>query len=576
MYRLVDEGHRQPTTIKEARLVARTVPARDTEAIAQALLDHTKDKIHYVKDPRTTEVLSGMDFMRDVQAADCDEMSVYLAGLAEAVAIPARFKTVAVRNPKKMDHVFVELFIPKKGWMGADPTVMSSHLGWEPPKVKRGLVWMKGKKPMESGTGDSNMELPTPPYAPKVGGNMIRGQYRRSMKANARKKIEADAKSAFSLAGRKRQKESLKRKAAKAKLAKAKREGKRVRFQTQARKMFAVTGGLARAFGHDTSKLKQREKNLFIGEQVSGLGVQTSMGKDSMGKDVLYYMPEEYDAMRPVIADAYAEVIEREIKGGRLHPSNKGQAIADLVRASVQPVELSAQIELAENDFDTVQADYDLDIYVRNSLPGWNASYPAPLPQSRFDTAVRGAGYDPFADQGTDSNLFPLYETEDFDPLNYMDLGQTAWRSFLPEDENGFLGYDEAYEDGYTVGLEEEGLGFWGNVITSVVNAGTSIHAANQQAAAASKQADAAKRAAREATLAAQEQTKAAIAQAAAIEAEVRAEELRLRRAQIESQRTAAIQKAQPFLGKQLPMGLLYGGGALLAGAVALKLMRRK
>lgn len=147
MWRHVNEGVTDTETIAQARKVAKTVPARDRKAIAAALLQHTKDTIHFVNDPIGVETVGGIPWLRSVGAGDCDEMCTYLAAHAEAVGIPARFVTIKGSQPKHFDHVYCQLNIDGK-WLGADPVVKDSYLGWEPPRYYAKKFWPRQATPI--------------------------------------------------------------------------------------------------------------------------------------------------------------------------------------------------------------------------------------------------------------------------------------------------------------------------------------------------------------------------------------------------------------------------------------------
>ena len=111
MHKMVEEGLHDPATIAEARAIARTVPPRNSRAIAAQILNYVRRKIHYVKDPVGVELVGGTRWLRSVKAGDCDEMSILIGAYAAACGIPYRFVTLAVKDPAEWDHVYVQLQI---------------------------------------------------------------------------------------------------------------------------------------------------------------------------------------------------------------------------------------------------------------------------------------------------------------------------------------------------------------------------------------------------------------------------------------------------------------------------------
>lgn len=134
MAQLVREYRRHPLIRQlavEIRQAAR-VPARNWYGELQALFQFVRGHITYVRDVREVETLQTPVRTLQNRAGDCDDQSILLASLLEALGHPTRFRAVRVAaDPSRFSHVFTETAIGTR-WVAADTTV-PHPLGWRPP-----------------------------------------------------------------------------------------------------------------------------------------------------------------------------------------------------------------------------------------------------------------------------------------------------------------------------------------------------------------------------------------------------------------------------------------------------------
>lgn len=95
-----------------------------------------KDHIRYRKDINGVETLATPDKTLEFRAGDCDDHSVLVASLLEAIGHPTRFVAVSF-IPGKYSHVLTETLIGNK-WVAVE-TTENVPFGWAPPKVIRSL-----------------------------------------------------------------------------------------------------------------------------------------------------------------------------------------------------------------------------------------------------------------------------------------------------------------------------------------------------------------------------------------------------------------------------------------------------
>lgn len=107
-------------------------PAQDDLAEACALYEYVRDCIRYVKDINGIETLATPDKTLAMQVGDCDDQSVLLATMLEAVGYPTRFVVAGYNDPGVYEHVYLQALVCDE-WLAMDPTEQEV-LGWSPPE----------------------------------------------------------------------------------------------------------------------------------------------------------------------------------------------------------------------------------------------------------------------------------------------------------------------------------------------------------------------------------------------------------------------------------------------------------
>jgi transglutaminase-like putative cysteine protease len=128
-----------------ARQALAMVPARDAGAELTALCEYVQRTVRYTADTADTELIITPDLLlREVQAGDCDDMSLCLATLCECVGYKTRFVACGF-VPGDLSHVFVQVRLggfdssgrPK--WMSLDASEQMPP-GWQAPDMKNCYV----------------------------------------------------------------------------------------------------------------------------------------------------------------------------------------------------------------------------------------------------------------------------------------------------------------------------------------------------------------------------------------------------------------------------------------------------
>lgn len=145
MRQLVDEALRDPSIIRLATDIVRSVPAFDDYAETNALYEWVRRNIRFTKDPVNKEKLYPPAELLKIRAGDCDDISMLLATLVMAVGYPARLMTVAASpsSPEQFSHVYMEAEIPAGSgqWIPMDPARADSQFGVAPPMTYRSRWW---------------------------------------------------------------------------------------------------------------------------------------------------------------------------------------------------------------------------------------------------------------------------------------------------------------------------------------------------------------------------------------------------------------------------------------------------
>lgn len=110
-------------------------PAKDYYCYANAAHLYCRDVIRYVFDPNGVEMIEEPWKIVESGIADCDSIVVLMAALCETMGFPCRFVTIKadMKRPEDFSHVFLEVRIPGRGWVGSDPTQPQHPFGWAPP-----------------------------------------------------------------------------------------------------------------------------------------------------------------------------------------------------------------------------------------------------------------------------------------------------------------------------------------------------------------------------------------------------------------------------------------------------------
>lgn len=113
-------------------------PERSELHEVRTLFELVRDNIRYVRDVSGVETLMTPDRTLAARLGDCDDQTVLLATLLESVGYPTRFVVAGYRDPRTLEHVYLQVFANGE-WIDADPTERRP-LGWSPPDPQAMLI----------------------------------------------------------------------------------------------------------------------------------------------------------------------------------------------------------------------------------------------------------------------------------------------------------------------------------------------------------------------------------------------------------------------------------------------------
>jgi hypothetical protein len=147
-------------------LLEKHVKPKDYLAEIKALFEWVQQHIRYTKDTFHVEVLHSARRMLELRAGDCDDMTILLGAMLEAIGHPVRLVIIG-SNPLRQDlftHIYLDAF-HKGRWISLDAT-MPYPMGWAPRTTVKKIITIERRPTMMSedlelhGIG-AGVEVPT-------------------------------------------------------------------------------------------------------------------------------------------------------------------------------------------------------------------------------------------------------------------------------------------------------------------------------------------------------------------------------------------------------------------------------
>ncbi|MCX7595731.1 MAG: transglutaminase-like domain-containing protein [Fischerella sp.] len=130
-------------------LLDKAVKPKDYLGEIKALFEWVQDNIRYTKDPFRVEVLHSARRMLELRAGDCDDMTILLGAMLEAVGHPVRVVLTGSDplRPRFFSHIYLEVY-HKGRWISLDAT-MPYPMGWAPRTFVKKVIPIARKPQMK-------------------------------------------------------------------------------------------------------------------------------------------------------------------------------------------------------------------------------------------------------------------------------------------------------------------------------------------------------------------------------------------------------------------------------------------
>jgi hypothetical protein len=142
MGRLIREGAKDFYVRQKAIdiLLERGIQPKDYLGEIRALFEWVQSNVRYTKDPFQVELLHAPRRMLQLRAGDCDDMSILLGAMLEAVGHPSRLVLIGPdpARPDLFSHVYLEARHQGR-WIPLDPT-MPHPMGWAPQASNKQVI----------------------------------------------------------------------------------------------------------------------------------------------------------------------------------------------------------------------------------------------------------------------------------------------------------------------------------------------------------------------------------------------------------------------------------------------------
>lgn len=111
------------------------IPAKDRWGEVCALFDWVRRHVRYTRDIYRVELLHTARRMLELQAGDCDDMTILLGSMLKSTGHPVRIALVGFRRnrPHLYSHIYPEVLVGGR-WVALDAT-MPRPIGWAPPAL---------------------------------------------------------------------------------------------------------------------------------------------------------------------------------------------------------------------------------------------------------------------------------------------------------------------------------------------------------------------------------------------------------------------------------------------------------
>jgi len=143
--RLIQDGAKDFYVRQKAIEIFRTYGVRPKNRMGEvgALFEFVKRNIRYTRDIFRVELLHSARRMLELQAGDCDDMTILLGAMLLSTGHPVRLVLAGFKpdRPHVYSHIYPQVNVGGR-WIAVDATV-DKPIGWEPPVLWKRICDIK-------------------------------------------------------------------------------------------------------------------------------------------------------------------------------------------------------------------------------------------------------------------------------------------------------------------------------------------------------------------------------------------------------------------------------------------------
>lgn len=139
MVRLTRQYKTDLTLRQLAENIVGGIPGKDWYGEIQAVQNWVRDNIRYTKDIYDAETLKTPLLLIQSRYGDCDDMSLLVGTLLNALGHPVRYVAIGTEQPGVFEHVFPETKVNLDRWISVE-TTENVALGWLPQPITAYMI----------------------------------------------------------------------------------------------------------------------------------------------------------------------------------------------------------------------------------------------------------------------------------------------------------------------------------------------------------------------------------------------------------------------------------------------------
>ncbi|NPB07561.1 MAG: transglutaminase domain-containing protein [Aquificae bacterium] len=120
--RFIKEYTKDPRLHLLVAEIIRDCPSKAYSCYLRRIVDFVKRSVKYVKDPQKLETLRSPIRTLELGFGDCDDHTILAGTLLRIAGFPVKIVLGDTNHDGRYEHVFIEAYVPGKGWVVVDTT----------------------------------------------------------------------------------------------------------------------------------------------------------------------------------------------------------------------------------------------------------------------------------------------------------------------------------------------------------------------------------------------------------------------------------------------------------------------